>query len=49
LLKQWENTDLWYKKDDKFLRPKAEVNLKLYTSDCDFGSSTEGRLFANVW
>jgi len=25
LLHQWDDTDLWYKKDDKFGRPKAIV------------------------
>ena len=33
LLKQWEDTDLWYKKDDKFERPKAIVSMKIYTND----------------
>jgi insulysin len=23
--------------------------MKMYTTDCDFGSSAEGRLFATVW
>ena len=38
LLKQWaDDTDLWYKKDDKFNRPKGIVSLKIYTGDCEFG------------
>lgn len=49
ILKQWEDTDLWYKKDDKFQRPKAVVNMKLYTNDCDFGFNNETRVFASVW
>jgi len=49
LLKKWADTDLWYKKDDKFLRPKAIVNLKIYTTDNNFGSTIEARMFANVW
>ena len=49
LLKQWEDTDLWYKKDDKFERPKAFVNMKLYTGDCGFGKTIEGRLFCAMW
>ena len=49
LLKQWDDTDLWYKKDDKFQRPKAVVNMKIYTDDCDFGLSHETRVFASVW
>ena len=37
LVKSWEETDLWYKKDDKFERPKASVTMKYYTRDCDLG------------
>ena len=38
LLRQWaDDTDLWYLKDDKFLRPKGIVSLKIYTGDCEFG------------
>jgi len=38
LIKQWaDDTDLWYMKDDKYLRPKGIVSLKIYTGDCEFG------------
>lgn len=49
LVKQWDDTDLWYKKDDKFERPKASVNLKFFTQDCDLGLKPESRIFVNVW
>ena len=49
LLKQWPNADLWYKKDDKFDRPKSVVSLKIYTNDCHLGLKPEARVFANVW
>lgn len=49
LLKQWDDTDLWYKKDDKFLRPKAIVAMKLFTNDNGFGSDMKARVFANLW
>ena len=49
LLKQWPDADLWYKKDDKFDRPKSVVSLKIYTSDCHLGLKPEARVFANVW
>lgn len=49
MLQQWNDTDLWYKKDDKFERPKAIVNLKIYTNDCMFGRTPNGRVFAEVW
>ena len=34
LLQQWDNADLWYKKDDKFKRPKSKVSLRIYSDDC---------------
>jgi secreted Zn-dependent insulinase-like peptidase len=37
LLKKWGDSELWYKKDDKFKMPKGIVQLKLYTSDLGFG------------
>ena len=49
LLKQWDDTDLWYKKDDKFGRPKAQVALKIYTADCNFGFTAQSRVFVKVW
>ena len=49
LLEVTESYDLWYKKDDKFLRPKAFVSLKLYTDDCLFGSDPKSRVFAHIW
>ena len=49
LLEMTESYDLWYKKDDKFLRPKAFVSLKLYTDDCLFGSDPKSRVFAHIW
>lgn len=33
LLQKWDNTELWYKKDDKHRRPKGIVKMKLYTND----------------
>ena len=37
LIKRWSKcTDLWSKKDDKFDRPKAMVNLRIYTNDCQW-------------
>lgn len=49
LLKQWDDTDLWYKKDDKFDRPKSEVSMKIYTNDCELGVTLESRVFVNLW
>ena len=31
------DTDLWYKKDDKFKTPKGIVTCKIYTGDLYFG------------
>lgn len=49
LLKQWDDTDLWYKKDDKFDRPKSEISMKIYTNDCELGTTLESRVFVNLW
>ena len=49
ILKQWEDTDLWYKKDDKFEKPKAFINMKIYTTDCGFCLQDHARIFASVW
>jgi insulysin len=50
LLQQWDDRgDLWYKKDDKFQKPKAFIASKIYTNDLQFGSSPRTRMFANVW
>lgn len=42
-------TDLWYKKDDKFQRPKSIVNLKIYTNDCLWLQKPESNVFAQIW
>mgnify|MGYP002631469620 CR=1 FL=1 len=50
MIKQWPDcTDLWFKKDDKFERPKTYANLKLYTNDCLYGLSPEARVFTELW
>ena len=49
LLEQWENGELWYKKDDKFERPKGIIKVKYYTNDCGLGTSASSRVFAEVW
>ena len=50
LVKQWEDVaDLWYKKDDKFKKPKATVACKIYTDDLMFGQSTQTTVFAEMW
>lgn len=34
LVQQWDGiADLWYKKDDKFKKPKGIVACKIYTND----------------
>jgi secreted Zn-dependent insulinase-like peptidase len=51
LLKKWEDsqTELWYKKDDKFERPKAIVSLQVYTNDCMYGPNPKARVFVHLW
>ena len=40
---------MWYKKDDKFDRPKSMVSMKVYTKDCDLGSKPESGVFMSLW
>jgi len=49
LNKKWDDTRLWYKKDDEFKVPKAIVSMKLYTSDCEFGVTQKGKIFSNLY
>ena len=38
LVQQWDDlADLWYKKDDKFKKPKGIVACKIYTGDLMYG------------
>ena len=48
-VKQWDDTDLWFKKDDKFKKPKGNIAFKLYTNDLNFGTTQISRVFAEVW
>ena len=34
---QWDNAELWFKKDDHFKQPKGNIAVKIYTTDCNFG------------
>lgn len=49
LLQTWEDTEVWFKKDDEFKRPKGIVNLKMYSNDNSTSQTPEGRLFLEVW
>lgn len=49
VIKQGEDFDLWYMKDDKFETPKAVVYMKLYTADNRFGQTPKDRLFPLIW
>jgi secreted Zn-dependent insulinase-like peptidase len=53
LIKEWAgDSELWYFKDDKFERPKAILNLKVYPHRGLFeglGQSSQARTVAEVW
>jgi len=49
LLKQYDDTHVWYHKDDKFEKPKGVVRMKLYTTDNRFSMDLNSRLFFKVW
>ena len=40
---------MWFLKDDKFERPKGNVAVKIYTSDLNFGTTMNSRVFGEVW
>ena len=49
-IQKWDGlADLWYKKDDKFKKPKAIMACKIYTSDLDLGSAPLTSVFSEVW
>jgi insulysin len=45
----WLDSDVWYKQDAKFDRPKSIVSLKVYTPDCNLGKTIEAKVFSEVW
>lgn len=53
LIKEWNgDSELWFMKDDKFHRPKAIVNLKIYPGSGflkELGLTAQGRMLAEVW
>lgn len=49
LLQQWDDTDLWGKKDDTFNKPKAIIACKIYTGDLYFGQTPKARTFGIMW
>lgn len=50
LIKKWPgDTDIWYKKDEKFGLPKSFIKLKIYTNDCLFSHDTRANVFMRVW
>jgi insulysin len=40
---------VWFKKDDKFKRPKAIIKMKLYSTDCLYGLKPEARVFTTLF
>lgn len=39
LVKHWDESELWFKKDDKFKKPKGNIAVKIYTNDLHFGTT----------
>lgn len=49
-MQQWDGiADLWYKKDDKFKKPKGIVGCKVYTADLGLSNNAETKVFTDVW
>jgi len=49
LIQQWDESEMWYKKDDQFKKPKAFVSMKIYSNDCYFSESAKGKVFGDLW
>ena len=49
LVNQWDDSDLWFKKDDKFKKPKGNIAVKIYTNDLHFGTTPISRVFTEMW
>ena len=49
MIKTFPNANLWYKKDDKFGKPKGQVAIEIATNDLDFRNNPKSAMFAKVW
>ena len=49
LVKSWDNAELWYKKDEKFNKPKGFINVVSYTAESNFWSKPLGMAFSDIW
>ena len=48
-LKTWDNAELWFKKDDQFKTPKANIAVEVTTNDVGFGTKPLAMIFAQLW
>jgi len=42
-------SEVWFKADNRFFVPKADIHMHLYFNDGSFGHSIESYLLANLW
>lgn len=49
LIQSWDVAELWYKKDEKFNKPKGFINVINYTAESDFWSTSLGSAFSDIW
>ena len=47
LVKKWNDTDLWVKKDTS--TPQSIVSFQLFTNDLDLGNTPQSIVFQNFW
>ncbi len=51
-IQEYNETEVWYKKDDKFNRPKAVINIKIYPQQGileGLGMTVRGRMQTELW
>ena len=51
-IKEYNETEVWYKKDDKFKRPKAIISIKIYPQQGvleGLGMTVRGKMQAELW
>jgi secreted Zn-dependent insulinase-like peptidase len=49
LIQNWTDGQVWLKQDQIFKQPKAFIQLRVFTTDLDFGRNPRSYLFANLW
>ena len=44
-----DRTEIYYKQDNRFLKPKASMHIKLYSDDLNFGTDLKTFMLLDLW